>query len=256
MNWDTSGQIDVIDGNGNTIALNLAALIVAPNKHLNEQNRALSDLAYTQCGGNYDSRNYLDTYNPVNAISGEVNYFSESANNRVAANENNKRFVMANSDYYNDQFMFITVDDIFLSLIRRSDFGIAIGNLLDNPIFSTIPIIGSKGTDKLDCKVAGMDELFCKNWKEMLFLTQLPTPASISIDGAQSGNCNRVLIFSGKKISGQRRDTAAEKSSASNYLEGINIASFNAPTANASNFSGASTFDWRLPGTDIIRCLL
>ena len=251
LNWDTPGQIDIIDVNGNVITTGLAALLVAPGSPIDEQSRALSNPDYTQCGGNYDSRNYLDTYNAFNAVAGEVNYFASSTNGLVASTKDNKRFVMTHSEHYNDNFLQITPDDVFRHLIRRSDFSTAIENLLDNPSFTTLAISGPKGTDNIAC---GTD-LFCQNWKEMLFLTQLPAPAKVTIDGALSPVCSRIVIFAGKSIPGQNRNTEAEKASAINYLEGRNLTSFNTPTANAADFSGASTFDWHSPGTDLIRCL-
>lgn len=251
LNWDTQGQIDVIDVNGNVVASNLAALLVAPAAPLAGQDRTLSSATYKQCGGNYDARNYLDTYNADDAVSGEVNYFTGSTNNRVTTNENNKRFVAANSEHYNDQFLYVTADDIFLSLIKRSDFSVAVGNLLDNAGFATAPISGDKGTDSFSC---GSD-VFCKNWKEMLLLRALQTPAPITIDGVASGACSRILFFSGRKAIGQSRNTAAEKADVNNYLEGTNATSFNTVSAPASDFSGASTFNWSTPETDLVRCL-
>ena len=211
----------------------------------------LADPAYAQCGGNYDARNYLDAYDVANAISGEVNYFAGGINNRVSFITDDKRFVLADSDHYDDRFLFVTSDDIFTPLIRRSDFAAAIYALMNNASFASIPIAGNKGTDNFAC---GTDD-FCRNWREMLFLTQLPAHAPVVIDGLPSGNCNRVLLFSGARIAGQSRVTAAEKSDKNNYLENINLASFNTPVANAANFSGASAFNWHNPGADLIRCL-
>ena len=75
LNWDTQGQIDVIDDNGNIIAQNLAALIVSPGRLLNGQSHVLDDPDFVQCGGNYNAQNYLDSFSASNAIAGEVNYF-------------------------------------------------------------------------------------------------------------------------------------------------------------------------------------
>ena len=279
LNWDTQGQIDVIDGNGNTIATNLAALLVAPGAPLAGQDRALSNAAYTECGGNYDARNYLDTYSTDDAISGEVNYFAGSINSRVAQNTNDKRFVITSSKHYNDSFLHITTEDVFLPLIRRDGFKAAIEDLFGNPTFvshlQTVVIAGAKGIDNIKCRCNNStcadavvfdpppdqehQELFyefCKNWKEMLFLKQLQTPGVITVDGAVSPViCSRVLFFSGRKAIGQSRNTAAEKADVNNYLEGTNATSFNTVSAPASDFSGASTFNWSTPETDLIRCL-
>lgn len=251
LNWDTLGQIDIIDGAGAVIATNVAALLVAPGAPLAGQDRSLANAAYTECGGNYDARNYLDTHSVDDAVSGEVNYFSGSTNNRVALDKNNKRFVATASEHYNDQFLAISADDLFNPLIKRDDFSTAIGNLLANASFGSIAITGDKGTDSLNC---GAD-VFCKNWKEMFLLKQLQTPGQISIDGTPSGTCSRIVFFSGRKGAGQSRSTATEKSDVSNYLEGTNASSFNVADAPASDFSGASTFNWQTPEMDLVRCL-
>jgi len=257
LNWDTQGQIDILDGSGNPIASNLAALIVAPGPALDDQSHALSDAAYAECGGNYDARNYLDSFDIANAVSGELNYFTGSTNNRVALDGNNKRFVMAKNDYYNDRFLFVTVDDIFRPLIRRGDFAAKITQMLGDAVFQGhlkgIIIEGEKGTKNINCNAAP-DPDFCANWKEMLFLTQLTPPASLT--GGPPPLCSHVIIFSGQKITPQVRTTAAEKSNKANYLEGTNLAAFNVPLANSATFSGTATFNANAPGADILRCLL
>ena len=275
LNWDTQGQIDIIDGNGNVVATNLAALLVAPGRPLTGQDRALSNAAYTQCGGNYDARHHLDTFSADNAVSGEVNYFADSINNRIAQNTNHKRFVETSSEHYNDSFLPITTDDVYLPLIRRDGFKAAISDLLGNPVFvshlQTTVIAGSKGTDKVECRcnnsICDDDDTtllapaqkifheFCKNWKEMLFLKQLQVPGGITVDGALSATCSRILFFSGKRDTGQSRVTASEKADVNNYLEGTNAASFNTVNAPASDFSGASTFDWSSPEMDLVKCV-
>lgn len=84
MNWDTLGQLDVVLANG-TAALNSAlagahdrpvAIIFSPGPPLPGQNRdpsATDDVS--QCGGNYDARNYLDPAN-LAALGGISNYLA------------------------------------------------------------------------------------------------------------------------------------------------------------------------------------
>lgn len=256
FNWDTPGQIDIIDIGGNTIATNIAALIVAPGAVLDAQNRSLADPALAQCGGNYDARNYLDSYDFANAISGQVNYFTGSLNNLVASNTGNKQFVSASNGHYNDRFLAVTVEDVFRPIIRRSDFAGAIANLLDDPYFQTVPIAGPKGTDNVVCGSTGAsNQAFCTHWKDMLLLTQLSPPSSITIDGVPSPVCSRVLVFGGQRAAGQVRATAADKSNKSNYLEGSNLAAFSTPVANSGSFNGVSAFTASNPSADVVRCL-
>ncbi len=116
LNWDTQGQIDLIDGGGNTLAIGLVALVVSPGSVLSVQDRGLLDASLVQCAGNYDARNYLDAYDLANAVMGEVNYFSGSTNNSRSSNANNKSFVLANNANYNDRLLYITTDEIYKSL--------------------------------------------------------------------------------------------------------------------------------------------
>ena len=261
FNWDTQGQIDIIDSDGNTIAANLAALTVSPNSPLDLQSHVLADTTLNQCGGNYDAKNYLDSYNSVNAIDGEVNYFVGSTNNRQAPNANNKRFVLAKNNYYNDRFLFVSVDEIFSIISRRSDFSIQITALLDDVDFKShlqaVTITGNKGTGNVDCTLISNanNKTFCNNWKEMLLLSQLSPPSPITIDGVTTATCARVLIFGGQKTGVQVRLTTTNKDDPANYLEGANLSAFVTPIASNNNFVGVSTFDANSPSKDILRCL-
>lgn len=260
LNWDTLGQIDIIDGSGNVTATNLAALLVSSGPALDGQSRALTDAAYAECGGNYDARNYLDSFNAIDAIGGQVNYFDGATNHRIAPTSINKRFVIADTDHYNDRFAFISVDDLFNPVMRRSDFAQAIDNLLDTPTFQaslqSIDVAGNKGTDKIVCSAAP-DPGFCDNWKEMLFLTRIFPPSPITINGETSPfPCGRVLIFAGRKSEGQSRSNDLEKADKRNYLEGLNVSSFAVPNATATAFSGSlAGFNATSPATDLVRCV-
>jgi hypothetical protein len=259
LNWDTQGQIDLIDGGGNTLAIGLVALVASPGSVLGVQDRGLLDASLVQCAGNYDARNYLDAYELTNAVMGEVNYFSGSTNNSRSPNANNKSFVLAINANYNDRFLYITADEIFQPIIRRSDFSAQITALLDDAEFNvhlqSLIVDGSKGTVNVDCDeiISNADnKTFCNNWKEMLLLTELPLPASIDIDGLPTPPCNRVLIFAGTKTGAQVRTTGANISDPANYLEGVNLTAFNDNTA---DFSGISIFDANNSSADVMRCL-
>lgn len=253
LNWDTLGQIDVIDAGGNTLARNLAALIVSPGAILPGQDRSLVAADTPQCGGSYDAINYLDTYDATHAVAGTVNYFATSTNHRQAADTSNKVFVLAQNAHYNDRFVFVTIDDIFRPLMRRSNFSEQISALLADPYLQTVAISGSKGTSSINCALTSAANLkFCNNWKEMLLLVNLPVSSPISIDGAATPSCSRVLIFAGQKIAGQKRLTAVNKSDAANYIEGANLSAFNLGT---NNFVGIGNFAAANPSADVLRCV-
>ncbi len=253
FNWDTPGQLKVFDVAGNLVVDNVAALIIAPGPALGGQERTRAtpgDPEFRECGDNYDARNFLDPHDLAQAIAGRVNHFPGSPGNRVASNTADKEFVVANNAHYNDAFIAITPDQIFDRMIGRSDFAAAVGRLLDDP--------GLRSQPSLDCSnVSDPDTRdFCRNWKEMLFLTRLQPPAQINVDGQPTPTCARVLIFGGRRTAGQIRRTAADKSDPRNYLEGNNLLSFSVPIATGSNFEGWSQFSPQNPERDLVRCLL
>jgi len=268
FNWDTVGQLKIFDVAGNLVVDNLAALIVAPGPALGGQDRARAtpgDPEFRECGDNYDARNFLDPYDSAQAIGGRVNNFPGTPGNRVASDAADKEFVLANNAHYNDSFVVITPDEIFDRMIRRRDFAVAVGNLLDDPGLrnqvTTMTVSSGPGKEKgtyyLDCSLASHQDTqdFCSNWKEMLFLTSLPALAQITVDGQPTPPCARILIFGGRRTAVQSRRTAADKSDPRNYLEGNNLLSFAVPVAMGPSFAGWSQFSHNNPERDLVRCL-
>lgn len=109
MNWDNNGLFEIVDAGGAIIAQNVAAVVFAPGVALAGQNRA-PDNAALACGGNYTGGNYLDGDAAINnaTVSGTANSVSQ--------------FRSGASDRMNDRMIFITRDDIFNAIMRRSDF--------------------------------------------------------------------------------------------------------------------------------------
>jgi len=258
-NWDTAGQLDVMQEDGTMLQTGLAAILISSGTPLDGQNRANNDAGLRECGGNYDARNYLDSFHAADAIAGQLNYFPGSTNHRQAGDAADKTFVLAANAHYNDRFLFITVDEIFKPIMRRADFIAQIDALTKDPGFlahlAGVVISGSKGTDGIDCTQAP-NPGFCRHWREMLLLIRLPAPAGITVDGRQTGTaCERVLLFSGSRTLQQRRKTDTDKALPENYLEGQNLAAFSLPVARDAGFAGASGFSAETPDADIISCL-
>lgn len=256
LNWDTPGQLTLLDAAGNVLAEHAAALLIAPGAVLTGQSRAVSDAAYAQCGGNYDARNYLDPPDPAVAIDGTVHYFPDAINGRVASTSADKTFMLADGIRYDDAFLAVGGGDLFRPVMRRADFSAQVSALLDDGYFRTVAIAGSKGTNNVNCDLlADGNKAFCKNWKEMLLLAQLPEPSPVMLDGVPTPDCARVLLFGGSRSAAQIRVSAADKSLPGNYLEGDNLASFAAPVAAANRFSGNAAFSADRPDADLLRCL-
>ncbi len=111
MNWDTNGQFQVYTANGALLASQVVAVIFAPGAPISGQGQNRSpDGSAPICGGNYTVANYLDT--------GTVN--SVNFNNADITSGN---FIQGTSGgNINDQMVFITRQDIWNAVQKRSDF--------------------------------------------------------------------------------------------------------------------------------------
>jgi len=261
MNWDAVGQFTIQDANGTTLAGATAydrpvAAIFSAGAPLDTQSHPLGSVQ--ECSGNNS--------NSVTAYLEGDNAFTPPA----SPPESPIALVMGSpgSATNNDIVLWITPGDIFEHIKKRNDFSNQISNLLDDNDFrlqvepghpETVAVsgMGAKGTDNINCGALTntANRAFCNNWKEMLLLTQLPEPSPITLDGAPTAACTRVLIFGGQRTAVQVRLTGGDKTDPANYLEGANLTAFATPTATSGNFSGASTFDANNPGADLPRCL-
>jgi type II secretory pathway pseudopilin PulG len=112
MNWDTNGQFQVNAPDGTQLASQVVAVIFAPGAALPGQDRsdASTPPVAPVCGGNYTAASYLDT--------GTVN--TVSYNN---ANISTGNFIQGTSGgSINDQMVFITRQDIWNAVMKRTDF--------------------------------------------------------------------------------------------------------------------------------------
>jgi type II secretory pathway pseudopilin PulG len=134
MNWDTNGLITIVapdgsnfvaGGSGSTAipTRRAAAVIFAPGAILPGQDRSLAAVnPPTNCGGNYNAANYLDTdtasaINNASASSATSNALSKF----ISAFDSNRTAAATNT--FNDRLIAITPDDIFLRRAEmRSDF--------------------------------------------------------------------------------------------------------------------------------------
>ncbi len=114
MNWDNNGDFEVRGDSDEQLAgpdpaSRAVAVIFAPGMAQGNQDRTSSGNT-PACGGNYLAVNYLDNDGAhdnsyVPSIAGAISTFSSGT-----------------SPTFNDRMIFITKDDIFDALLRRSDF--------------------------------------------------------------------------------------------------------------------------------------
>lgn len=293
MNWDTLGQFDIVAANG-TAALNSVlnsphdrpvAIIFAPGPPLPGQDRSASgNDDVSQCGGNYDARNYLD---PVlaSALGGITNYLSGAhaasgnsgdsdptndpdppkslltAGNVFASNGNLVPDACSGPNCIlvaNDQGIQITPEALFDAIRKNANFRADINTLLDRIVACLRDEIAA-GNAIGNGKISAADNNPCfgqnvpplgyyPHWREMIFTA---TPATVN-----GASCAGALLFAGQRAPGQSRLTSAEKANPANYLEGLNLAAF---TSGTHHFVGPSLFDRASPtqgaAEDIVRCI-
>ncbi len=110
MNWDTNGQLRIYDSDGTLLTApdnQAVAVIFSPGMASSSQNR--SGTAAT-CGGNYTAGNYLDSAGGYN---------NATVSNVAGANSD---FRIGDHTSTGDRLVFITKQDIWNALKKRSDF--------------------------------------------------------------------------------------------------------------------------------------
>lgn len=114
MNWDTNGQFQVYAADGARLDSDynqVVAVVFAPGAAREGQNRAPDGTAPV-CGGNYTASAYLD------------NDTAHGINNAGISNIASavSRFIQGGNAEVNDRMAFITRQDIWNAMLKRSDF--------------------------------------------------------------------------------------------------------------------------------------
>ena len=287
LNWDSLGLFDSYRSDGtpagtvSTVGANVhqrpIALIFAAGEALPGQDRSASALdAVAQCGGNYDARNYLDSFQPDPLLNNIVNYLgavnSSTGQYNFAAP---KPFLLGpvldgnRNVLVNDRVLAITTDELFRVLKKRSDFKLDIDTMLEDLAIcldgmALLPATssGNKGVDLAlaACPGAGPRQArVLGNWSNNLLYTH-PVAAS-TLNGA--GGCAAMLLFAGERTARtvappgpQSRATPAQTGSAAlfgdaaMYLEGPNTVF---PASGA--YAGAGFFSASTASADLVRCI-
>lgn len=268
LNWDSLGHFDLYTSNGSAAGTvstagtqynaRPIAVIFSPGELLPGQNRTASAVdTVTECGGNYDVRNYLDSYTANVNIGNIVNYLGGTNNATGYAyglNAGSNLFTtplpdaaiinpastvkkiisgktsVASSLITNDATLAMTTDDLFGVVGRHTGFAETINQMLyklssclappaPTPFAPMAP--SNKGVDYTHPffnSCPGIDTAVRDNWRENLLYVK-PASGKVTVNG--DSNCDAVLIFSGSRTGTQNRALAAERLLASNYLEDI-----------------------------------
>jgi hypothetical protein len=298
MNWDTLGQIEVYGGDGATHLAGsqpenrAAAVIFAPGVALGQE-RQDDDPGTTRiavCSEDYVPPRFLETLGAIN---------NAAPNDTAGAIT---KFVAGDkSDVFNDRLLFVTPEDIFSAIEKRSDFAPKLASLVQSAAVClteyvksntnyasgdrrfpwTAPVALSAYTadgywddaadslsgrlpysvDTTQATVAnstplarmmetagcllradnppswsiGPDHYWWENWKDHLFYalgteskptTPTPSPTAcgagcLRVNG--TGGQVAVVMFAGKRLTGQVRSTDTANGTLGNYLEGRNL---------------------------------
>ena len=300
FNWDSLGHFDLFTSNGtpagtlSSLAGNYhdrpLAIIFSAGPPLAGQNRSKSVTVtdtVSECGGNYDVRNYLDSFTADANINSIVNYFAGSTNNSTSDASllaSPKALINGNIDIVadgnkarlaNDRLLAITARDIFDLVKKRSDFKSDIDTLLNdlaaclNTIPSTsLPVASSLSNKGIDAIIAACpaptttNATILANWKDNLLYAGGPA-GNFTVSNSAAA-CKAVLIFGGERttrtvapLTAQSRATPAQKGDNANYgdpamyLEGANATQF----PNNGAYIGAAYYVTGAPSADVVRCI-
>lgn len=261
LNWDVQGQFVIRDAGGNVLATAPAiddggpvAAIIAPGAPIGAQARAT---AATTCGHAPTLAQFLEG-GPVFPNAGVVDLRSGTAGSQTA----------------NDRVVWISGRELFDRVDKRADFAPLLNGLIDEMAnclgyglpapalavtlgghaFGLVPNTTTSGTPSI-CPPSGNSvsadyiQLW-RNWRELF--RYMSCSGGTQCATVNAAACRGVLIFGGKRASGQSRATAADKASAANYLEGTLLGTW---TAGGLNYGGPAVYDPASPTTDVVRCL-
>lgn len=264
LNWDTLGQLNIQDaGGGGNLFNAAAAVILSPHGIIGGQDRAA--LGVTECGGNTSIAAYLDGSDPLYA--GAVpaaNATSTVTLSTIGSIKNGTN---------NDQGLWLSANEIFDRIKRRSDFPADMSNMLNdikdqasktsdcNATTIKNPKAGINEPDVLLKSVGFAPDIYqlCitndgarrkavfDNWRNNVLYAICPGgSACLSVNG--DSNCAAVVIFSGEKVSGKLRPS----DKAINYLEGVNLIAF---TSASTTLAGTGPYAYKSSSADIALCI-
>lgn len=302
MNWDSLGQLDIVIADGSaTLHSTLAsahdrpvAIIFSPGPPLPGQNRNDSSSDdVSQCGGNYDARNYLDPANAA-ALGGATNYLADTNSATAVTGDSNPdndpdppksmlvqgKIFASDGNYLpnactasncslviNDTGLTLSGDQLFDTLRKSANFRLDINTLLDRMVSCLRDQIAAGSPPAAYARIADSptgcygDTVdprgYYSHYKDMIFVAKPAGGANVTVDGVAQSNCAGALLFANQRGTSQRRITPSDKADYTNYLEGDNLSSF---LASGDSFAGAGLLErhktvGQAKEQDIVKCI-
>jgi len=276
LNWDSPGQFRIVSPTGRALSAeehDVIAVILAPGVALPGQIRPPATTGTQRCPGSANASDdlpaFLDRPYP-NDISNKIDIVHGEPGTDV-----------------NDIATWITIDELFDALRRRSDFSAMLDAILDtaatalqsrlaNTAFLTAQaetILGNRAHGRLPNStalgIAAEQAAAYDNWHDQLrfvacmsnnaCLTVTLTDSILSPSASEIETCRALVLFGGERLRGsdaQRRSTAAERADPAQYLEGINHISFITGTGDYAGYRHYAIADpHRAASEDLIRCI-
>jgi hypothetical protein len=269
------------------------AVIFSPGPPLANQNRGATDgNVVTQCGGNYSPANYLEpslvaallnndgttsasTYfsgavsTPNTdatslAISTQGKVYKEGSNLKSSCPSSSNCSLVAN-----DSGLEISPATLFDAIRKNNNFRNEINQMTERMAECArdqiaASSLGANGKVNDACSI-GLDAFgppgYYAHYRDQVFVSKCASCA-VTVDTVLDPSCAGALLFGNqrdKKIDGvtnQLRRDSTEKGDASNYLEGVNLTSFNAAGDAYAGISKLLRLPTQALGQDIVRCIL
>ncbi|MDR2925698.1 MAG: hypothetical protein LBU76_07125 [Azoarcus sp.] len=283
LNWDSPGQFRIVSPSGRPISgeeHNVVAAILSPGGALPSQTRPPALTATQRCPGSADASADLPAFLD-RAYATDISGNLDIVHGEVGAGTN-------------DAAVWITVDELFSVLRRRSDFSAMIDTVLDasvnalasrlDPADADSPsaaflethaetLIGNRAHGLLPNSAAlGVAEAQANgydNWRDQLrfvacvdggaCLTAAMADSATSHAVSATETCRALVLFGGERLRGgtpQRRRTATERADPAQYLEGMNRESFITGTGGYVGYRHYAIASPRQPASeDLIRCV-
>lgn len=283
LNWDSPGQFRIVSPSGRAISgveHDVIAVILAPGAARPGQTRPPAATGAQRCPGSASAPGDLPAFldHPyASDISGNI----DIVHGEPGTNDN-------------DIAAWITIDELFGILRRRSDFSGMIDGILDAAATALQPhltgispdspgmafftaqaetIIGNRAHGRLPDSaalgIAAAQSAAYDNWRDQLrFAACTDGSACLTVTLADSAlsplvsateACRALVLFGGERLRGgapQRRSTVAERADPGQYLEGINHASFTTGMGSYTGYRHYAITDPHQPASeDLIRCI-
>ena len=284
LNWDSPGQFRIVSPDGRAISgekHDVIAVILAPGAALPGQIRPPATTGEQRCPGSANASDDLPAFldRPyANDISGNIDIVHGAPETDA-----------------NDIAAWITVDELFGILRRRSDFSGMIDDILDaaaSALQSHLTDPGSPGDpgtafltaqaetlignrahgrlpDSATLGIAATQAAAHDNWRDQLrFVACTDGSTCLTVALADSATtspvsatetCRALVLFGGERLRGnapQRRSTATERADPAQYLEGMNHVSYTTGTGDYDGYRHYAIADpHRSASEDLIRCI-